>query len=81
VLGYLLARTVFLKAQQVHAPYASMESLLDALTRVRRVTVARTASTKGRLRVTTQLEDIDPTLAPFLSGLDVTEELVCTSGT
>lgn len=81
VLGYLLARTVFLQAQQAHAPYASMESLLDALTRVRRVTVARTASAKGRLRVTTQLEDIDPTLAPFLSGLGVTEELVYTSGT
>jgi len=81
VLGYLLARTVFLQAQQAHAPYASMESLLDALTRVRRVTVARTASGKGRLRVTTQLEDIEPTLAPFLSGLGVTEKLVYTSGT
>ena len=81
LLGYLLARTVFLQAQQVHAFYAGMGSLLDALTRVRRVTVARTASGKGRLRVTTQLEDIDPTLAPFLSGVGVTEELVYTPGT
>ena len=47
LLCYLLARTVFLQAQQVHAPYASTESLLDALTRVRRVTVARAASGKG----------------------------------
>jgi len=80
LLGYLLARTVFLQAQQAHAPYASMESLLDALTRVRRVTVARAPSGKGRLRVTTQLEDIDPTLAPFLPALGVTEELVYTPG-
>jgi transposase len=79
LLGYLLARTVFLQAQQAHAPYASMEALLDALTRVRCVTVARTASGKGRLRVTTQLEDIDPTLAPFLAGLGVAEELVYTA--
>jgi len=81
LLGYLLARTVFLHAQQAHAPYASMEALLDALTRVRRATVARTASGKGPLRVTTQLEDIDPTLAPFLPALGVTEELVYTAGT
>ena len=81
VLGYLLARTVFLQAQQAHAPYASMESLLDALTRVRRVTVARTGSATRRLRVTTQLEDVEPTLAPFLPGLGVTEALVYTPGT
>jgi len=47
LLGYLLARTVFLQAQQVHAPYASRESLVDALAGVRRVTVARAASGKG----------------------------------
>jgi transposase len=78
LLGYLLARTVFLHAQQAHAPYASMESLLEALTLVRRVTVARSASGTGRMRVTTQLEDIDPSLAPFLAALGVTEELVYT---
>ena len=81
VLGYLLARTVFLQAQQAHAPYASMESLLDALSRVRRATVARSATGKGRMRVTTQLEDIDPAVAPFLADLGVTDELVYTPGT
>jgi hypothetical protein len=69
---------VFLHAQQAHAPYASMESLVEALTRVRRVTVARSASGTGRMRVTTQLEDVDPSLAPFLASLGVTKELVYT---
>ena len=81
LLGYLLARTVFLQAQQAHAPYASMEALLDALDRVRRVTVARSASGgKGRLHVTTQLEDVDPTVAPILAALGVTDALVYTPG-
>jgi hypothetical protein len=78
LLGDLLARTVFLQAQQAHAPYASMEALLDALARVRRVTVARTAGPKGRMRVTTHLEDIDPTVAPFLADLGVSDALVYT---
>jgi transposase len=79
LLGYLLARTVFLHAQRANAPYASMESLLDALTRVRRATVARSASGKGRMRITTQLEDIDPPLAPLLPVLGVTGSLVYTT--
>ncbi len=33
---------------------------------------ARAGSGKGRMRVTTQLEDIDPSLAPFLVALGVT---------
>ena len=79
LLGYLLARTVFLQAQQAHAPHASMEALLEALAGVRRVTVARPASGgKGRLRVTTQLEDVDPTVAPVLAALGVTDALVYT---
>jgi transposase len=79
VLGYLLARTVFLQAQQTHAPYASMEALLDALDRVRRVTVARPASGgKGRVHLTAQLEDVDPTVAPVLAALGVTDALVYT---
>jgi transposase len=82
LIGYLLARTVFLQAQQAHVPYASMEALLEALTRVRRATVVRPASGgKGRRHVTTQLEDVEPTLAPFLSGLGVSDELVYTAGT
>jgi transposase len=81
VLGYLLARTLWLEAQQAGAPYASQEALLDAHARVRRVTVARPASGgKGRLRVTTQLEDVDPTIAPVLAALGVTDALVYTPG-
>ena len=72
ILGYVLACTVFRRAQRAGAPYASMESLLDALALVRRVTVARSATGKGHMRVTTQLEEIDPTLAPLLSTLGVT---------
>ena len=73
ILGYLLARTLFLRAERLHVPYASMESLLDALTDVRRVTVARSATGKGRMRISTQLEEVDATLADILPALGVTE--------
>ena len=73
ILGYLLARTVFLRAQRLHAPYRSMESLLDALAQVRRVTVARSATGKGRMRISTQLEDIDDTLVDLLPALGISE--------
>jgi transposase len=80
LLGYLLTRTVFVQAQQAGVPYASMEALLDALATVRRVTIARLPSGgKGRTHVTTQLEDVDPTLAPFLATLGVSNELVYTA--
>ncbi|MDI7268192.1 MAG: hypothetical protein QME96_09385, partial [Myxococcota bacterium] len=73
ILGYLLSRAVFLRAEQAHAPYASMEKLLDALAEVRRVTVARPSPTgKGRAKVTTQTETIDPDLTPLLPHLGVT---------
>lgn len=71
ILGYLLAQCVFLRAQRAGAPYASMEALLDALDRVRRATVARSVNDKGGLRVTTQLEEIDPQLGPLLPVLGV----------
>ena len=73
ILGYLLARTLFLRAQRLQVPYASMESLLDALTEVRQVTVARSATGKRRMRISTQLEQIDETLVEFLPALGVTE--------
>lgn len=72
ILGYVLACTVFRRAQRAGAPYASMESLLDALALVRRVTVARSATGKGAMRVTTQLEEIEPALASLLPTLGVT---------
>ena len=73
ILGYLLARTLFLRAQRLHAPYASMESLLDALTEVRCVTVARSATGKKRIRVSTQLEQVDAALMALLPALGITE--------
>ncbi len=72
ILGYVLAWSVFRRAQRQGAPFASMESLLDALALVRRVTVARSATGKGNMRITTQLEEIDSALAPFLPALGVT---------
>jgi transposase len=71
ILGYLLAQCVFLRAQRAGAPYASVEALLDALASVRRVTVARSANARGGIRLTTQLEEIDPKLGPLLPALGV----------
>ena len=73
ILGYLLARTLFLRAQRAAVPYASLESLLDALAQIRRVTVARSATGKGRMRISRQLEDIDTPLVGILPALGVTE--------
>jgi transposase len=73
ILGYMLARTLFLRAQQLGAPYASMESMLDALAQVRRVTVARSATGKGRMRITKQLEGLDTPLVAILPALGVKE--------
>jgi len=72
LLGYVLACTVFRRARHAAAPYASMESLLDALALVRRVTVARSATGKGPMRITTQLEAVEPSLTPLLAPLGVT---------
>lgn len=71
LLGYLLARTLFLRSRQAGAPFASMEALLDALANVRRVQVVRATNTKGGMRVTTQLEDADPELLKILAALGV----------
>jgi transposase len=71
LLGYLLAQCVWLRAQRAGAPYASLEALLDALARVRRATVARSVNPRGGVRLTTQLEEIDPELGPFLPVLGV----------
>lgn len=72
VLGYVLAQCVFMRAQRAGVPYASMEALLDALYRVRRATVARSVGIgKGGVRITTQLEEIDPQLGGVLPTLGV----------
>ncbi len=71
VLGYLLLRLLHLRARQAGALFASPEHLIEALTRVRRVTVARSATGTGRMRITAQLEEVEPQLAPLLPALGV----------
>jgi len=74
VLGYLLASLLHLRARRAGAPYASMESLLEALGRVRRaMLVRRSAARTGKRseRVSYQLEEIEPEMAPLLPILGV----------
>lgn len=71
MLGYLLATCVFMRARRAGAPYASMEALLDALERVRRATVIRPAHGKAGVRISTQLEEIDPQLGAILPNLGI----------
>jgi len=74
VLGFLLANLLHLRARRAGAPYASVESLLEALGRVRRsMIVHRPARTGKRAeRITYQLEEIEPEIAPLLPLLGVT---------
>jgi len=74
ILGYLLASLLHLRARRASAPYASIESLLDALGRVRRSMIARRSAArtgKRAERVTYQLEEIEPEIAPLLPVLGV----------
>ncbi len=71
-LGLLLAKLLFLRARSAGAPYASFQSLLRALSRVRRVRVARRTTEKGKFRITTQLEEVEPELQPLLPLLGIT---------
>ena len=74
VLGFLLANLLYLRARRANAPYASIESLLDALGRVRRVMIVRRSAAragKRAERVTYQLEEIEPDIAPLLPVLGV----------
>ena len=71
VLSHLLARLLYLKATMLGTDIKSQEALLTALTRVRRTTIARGAGTKRKLRVATQLEEIDASLEDILPKLGV----------
>lgn len=72
ILGYLLARLLHLRARRAGAPFASPESLLEALTRVRQAVVVRAASGKGpSLRISTQLEEVEPEILALLPKLGV----------
>ena len=70
MLGYLLARALYLRARAT-GYVGSMESLLDTLERVRRVTVIRQPTQSSKPRVTTQLEDIDPSLLRLMEALKI----------
>lgn len=71
VIGYLLARLLHLRARRAGAPFASPENLIEALGRIRRATIARAASDKGSLRISTQIEEAEPDLLALLSKLGV----------
>jgi transposase len=74
VLGFLLASLLHLRARRANAPYASMESLIEALGRVRRVMIVRRSAArtgKPSERTTYQLEEIEPEMAPLLPILGV----------
>jgi transposase len=69
LLGYLLARLLHRKAQQDAGYTASLERLLEDLSRIRQVKVARPTGTKGRLRLATQLEKPQPDLQSLAAAL------------
>jgi len=69
VLGLLLANLLHLRARRANSPYASIESLLDALARVRRAMIVhRSAARTGKRaeRITYRLEEIEPEIASLL---------------
>lgn len=71
VLAYLLGRLLHLRAKQAVGYARSMERLLDTLAEVRRTNIARSTQKRG-VRVTTQLEEVDPEVAGLLQPLGVT---------
>jgi transposase len=70
VLSYLLARLLHLRAQQALGYTRSMERLLDTLAQVRRVNIVRSTQKRG-VRVTSQLEDVDPDVAKLIEALKI----------
>jgi len=71
VLSHLLARLLFLKASLAGANVKSQEALLASLQQVRRSTLARSTGAKHKLRVTTQLEEIDASIESILPKLGI----------
>jgi transposase len=72
LIGYLLARLTHLRARRAQVFAGGMERLLDVLGEVRQVTIARQTGTRGRLRTTKQLEQLDPAVAAALAAVGVT---------
>ncbi|MGQ0504692.1 MAG: IS1634 family transposase, partial [Myxococcaceae bacterium] len=71
VLGYLLASLLHLRARAANAPYASIESLLEALEKIRRATVIRQTADGSKPRLTTQLEDMEPETRRLMEALKI----------
>lgn len=71
VLGYLLVSLLHLRARNANAPYASLESLLEALEKIRRVTVIRQTTDGSKPRLTTQLEEMDPETLRIMEALKI----------
>jgi transposase len=71
VLSHLLARLLYLKATRIGTDLKSQEALLAALQQVRRTVLARSSGSKPKLRVTTQLEDIDASIENIVQELGV----------
>lgn len=70
-LSHLLSRVLYLRAKEVSTQIKSQEALLTALQGVRRTTLIRSAGKNKKLRVTTQLEEIDPAIADVLPKLGI----------
>lgn len=70
VLSYLLARLLHLRAQQALGYTRSMERLLDTLAQVRRVNIVRSTQKRG-VRLTSQLEEVDPDVAKLIEVLKI----------
>lgn len=72
VLGYLLAKLTELLAQRESGWRGSLPALLDQLTRIRQVTVLEMPKGRGRPRVHTQLETLDPELKKLARAFNMT---------
>lgn len=70
VMGYLLGRLLHLKAQRLVGYAKSQESLLDTLETIRRTRVIRAGEKKG-LRLTTQMEEMEPEVEALAKALAI----------
>lgn len=71
VWSHLLSRLLHLKAERAGVHLGSQEKLLDVLEKVRRATILRFTGHRGKPRLTTQLEELDPKIASLLPALGV----------
>lgn len=70
VLGYLLVKLLEIKARQSVGYRGSPGDLLERLASVRQVTMLEASEGRGRPRVRTQLEMLDPEIEPLARALN-----------